>query len=109
MNIQTITMLTWAYATAAPYNKALFATCCEVVLNDWHSIDLRVRTPTTVLAFLVVVLTWDTYLNKASSLLLIPCQVSMDRGIAVLQLLTAGCAHPGAVQHDMGVCKGGSL
>lgn len=43
MTIQTITMLTWAYATAAPYNKDLFEACCEVALNDWQSIDVRVR------------------------------------------------------------------
>jgi hypothetical protein len=42
MTIQTITMLTWAYATAAPYNKDLFEACCEVALNDWQSIDVRV-------------------------------------------------------------------
>lgn len=44
MDVQTVTMLSWAYATSAPYNKDLFATFCDVALEQRQQFHIRVRT-----------------------------------------------------------------
>lgn len=79
MDVQTVTMLSWAYATSAPYNKDLFATFCDVALKHQHHFHIRVRRRRVHF--------FDPFLSKRRKCMTGACAEHDWRGIALLCLV----------------------